>query len=265
MTRDSGIRFGVKVLKVLKIPLIFFTIVIGGHVLFEQYIGFDDEGKYNLPALMNHAFGLPGKDKPYFVKSDGSVFNFDKKNLFKYQCKPWKRSEEESHRLHVKNYPELSYEDFLQEMDKRHLAYLEDIKQRSYRDLSLEEIEQLQCVEFSGASRSSKDAFKSKLHKELCSNRYVCKIKILLVNSYVLEAGLLPKIVKILERPCDYIAEPRADMSEWDKRQIESLKGSFRCEKTWSRVGEYKYTLLEIVDYENKENYNVVVERKDIK
>lgn len=262
MTRDSMIRFGIKLLKILKIPLIILMVFIGGHIAFEKYIGFDDTGKYDLPALMDNAFGLPGSDKNYFVKKSDTVFNFDKKNLFKYQCKSWKRSEEESHRLHVKKYPELSYEDFLQEMDKRHLTYLEDIKQSSYRDMSLEEIEQLKCLEFRGDSVSTKH--KTELHKELCSNTFTCKIKILLVNSYVLEAGLLPQIVKILERPCDHIAKPSVDMSESDREQIESLRGHFRCKETWGRM-EYKYTLLELVDYENKKNYSVVVERKDIK
>ncbi len=261
MTRDSLIRFFLKFLKVLKIPLIVFMVFIAGHIIFEKYVGFDDTGKYDLPALMDNAFGLPGSEKNYFVKKTDSVFNFDKKNLFKYQCKPRKRSEEESHRLHVKKYPELSYEDFLQEMEKGDLEYYQRI-QRFYPGLSFEEIEQLKCLEFRGDSVSTKH--KTELHKELCSNTFTCKIKILLVNSYVLEAGLLPKIVKILERPCDHIAKPSVDMSKSDREQIESLRGHFRCKETWGRM-EYKYTLLELVDYENKKNYSVIVERKDIK
>ncbi len=193
-----------------------------------------------LEGIVNNALGLKRTRYPFIITPKDTVFNFDKNNLFEYECK------DSPHKDAV-------YEMYQNEVYK-------DLK------LTLDETKQLYCLQFRAGSTSP--FTRKDLKKELCDTHSpgFCKIVALKGNSWILKAGLLPEVVKILERPCDYIAKSQEGLDGIGKQDLSWHMTSLRCKSSILPKflnPYYQYTILELWDEENKEQYDIVVKRKD--
>lgn len=227
--------------KILKRNLtIVFVILVATPVInwapwiYGYYYGWEDQESFDLSCIVNQAIGLSARHKNWIKPSEETnIFNYDKKNLFKYKLsKKRKQTDWSKYSLSV-----------------------------MYKDYSNEEISQLFGLEIRGG-RVKKD----KIQKELCNSPYTCKLLNLRMDSYVIKYNLLPKIIKILERPCDYLLKPDEVKVEntFSKGDAEHMRNSMRCDDTWHIFPQRKFVLLDIVDKDKQEVTKVIVERKDL-
>ena len=113
---------------------------------------------------------------------------------------------------------------------------------------------------------------------ELCSNLFNCQVRNIAVNHYVFEhPEILWSIIKIAERPCDFIKtfdrtikkgeKYQYGDTEWDAILDAKSVRYHLCDKQpfftrWKRAR--KFVLITIQDIENKRIMDIIVRRKDI-
>lgn len=149
---------------------------------------------------------------------------------------------------------------------------------KKYEHLSKEEKWHLNCISPLAVNKFSTD---KTVRGELCSNQFNCQIRSIAVNHYVFEhPEILWSIIKIAERPCDFI-------KTFDKKVIDEhrTKASYKNPEnhaTWMAIwgaenarselcnnGPFfrksrKFVLITIQDIENKRIMDIIVRRKDI-
>lgn len=194
-----------------------------------------------LEGIVNNALGLERTKYPFIITPKDTALNFDKENLFKYECKDSPHKE-----ALYKRYQNDVYKDL---------------------NLTLDETKQLYCLTFK-AGNTAPSKGRIGIKKELC-NTYspgFCKIVALKGSSWILKAGLLPEVVKILERPCDYITKSQEGLSGIEKQDLSWHINDLRCKSSILPKflnPYYQYTVLELWDQENQSQYDIVVKRKD--
>jgi len=146
---------------------------------------------------------------------------------------------------------------------------------KNYEHLSKEEKWHLNCIRPRAASKYRTD---KSVEGELCSNQFNCQIRIIAVNHYVLEhPEILWSMIKIAERPCDFIKtfdrtikkgeKYQYGDTEWDAILDAKSVRLHLCDKPpffmrWKKPR--KFVLISITDIENKRIMDIIVRRKDI-
>jgi len=141
--------------------------------------------------------------------------------------------------------------------------------------LSKEEKWHLNCISPLAVNKFSTD---KTVRGELCSNQFNCQIRSLAVNHYVFEhPEILWSILKIVERPCDFIKtfdrtikkgeKYQYGDTEWDAILDAKSVRYHLCDKPpffmrWKKPR--KFVLITIQDIENKRIMDIIVRRKDI-
>lgn len=149
---------------------------------------------------------------------------------------------------------------------------------KNYKHLSKEEKWHLNCISLLAVNKF--DTRKT-VNGELCSNQFNCQIRSLAVNHYVFEnPEILWSILKIVERPCDYIKTfdkkfeaqyyTEESLANFDHhpiraaiREAESAR-THLCNNGLFYEKSRKFVLITIQDIENKRIMDIIVRRKDI-
>lgn len=97
--------------------------------------------------------------------------------------------------------------------------------------LPLEEKAHLSCIEVGSTSSYRPKGHKS-IYGELCNGVFSCEILHISIGEYVLQyPEIMWNIIKIAERPCDYI-KSEEEMPDGSIGSARNMRGSFSCEKS---------------------------------
>ena len=145
-------------------------------------------------------------------------------------------------------------------------------KDRNYERLPEEQKWHLNCISPQAVSKFEKG---KTVNGELCSNYQNCQLLSLAVDHYVFQhPEILWSIIKIAERPCDFIKtfDQKVLDNPGDQRSVISdakyarhkLCSSGLLGATPFFVKSRKFVLITIRDIENKQIMDIIVRRKDI-
>lgn len=227
--------FFVVMIKFIKFILYFLlTIIIiyfAGWYAFTKIYGWDELSTYSLSRVVNTAIGIPGAKyrKNIVTTSSSNIFNFDPQNYYKYEIS------------------DLNYDDEIKPNARfKELAFMDDEDRKRY---------------FSTHSTQSFGFAR----EELCTNPLFCRSITIFMHPYILKEDLLPKIINILEKPCQYIIPPEADAPNTSENiDIKNLLNDLECNKGFSIFPKMKYVVLLIGDRGEAHFINIVIKRKDI-
>lgn len=120
----------------------------------------------------------------------------------------------------------------------------------------------------------SKFATGKSVNGELCSNHFNCQVRNLAVNHYVFQhPEILWSIIKIAERPCDFIKtfDRKLEEEEYrpgddEQRAMVHARSARRdlCNNGIFYTKSRKFVLITVQDIENKRIMDIIVRRQDI-
>lgn len=220
-------------------------ILLYGFAFFAEYL-FRYEPKdieFEFPRLINSVLGMPYHTSLAIKSDTHDITKFAKEEWFNFRCVPAESDISEN----------------------RYSAYAGDTKNLP-TNISNKDITHLNCLAVDRVSPYANVSSKA-VNGELCNNYYNCRLFNLAVKDYVLDKPeILWNIVKIIERPCDYVKTMEEATNQEEKDAIDSMRSALKCDgqKEFWHLREKVFVKLVIQDLKNKRIAHVIVRRKDI-
>lgn len=121
---------------------------------------------------------------------------------------------------------------------------------------------QLNCISISSVKRVGK--VKKEVNNELCGNYTNCQTLNIAIESYIMQyPELLQSIIKIAERPCDFIkVYDKKDINAYGYTDAIHARNEL-CNKNYFFSKLEKFVLITIINHK-KPNIEIIVRRKDV-
>lgn len=231
--------------------MILFSLV-QGYGIFATYILRQEllEGtNFTIHALFNSVLGMPYYQEDAFRNDAPDIIKFTEKDWMNFRCQPvvWERELSKSG-------PSLYFKG---NSDK--LPY------RIFENYTYEKRLQLNCLGVRGVLPYGKNL---SVNGELCTNYFNCQLVNIVVKDYVFDhPDILWNMIKIAERPCDYIKTKAEAKDEKEERLIASDRRKLHCDgvKDPWYMRERKYILITVWNSsESKQMADILVRRKDL-
>jgi hypothetical protein len=226
----------------LAIFLVIIISILYSHQALVVYLFGNDVESFSdwaLQDIVNSVLEIPYHKKNFVIDRPDYIKTLSSDEWMKVQCKPMNH-------------------------DKSEIV----VGARNYEHISMEEKWHLNCIApFAVKKISNKD-----VNGELCSNIFNCQVLSLAVNDYVFQhPEILWSIVKIAERPCDYIKTfdeklKDSNPTPQERYSMDSAKSARRdlCGKKPFFMSSRKFVLITVQDIENKQIMDIIVRRQDV-
>ncbi|HJD59414.1 MAG TPA: hypothetical protein LFW20_01875 [Rickettsia endosymbiont of Omalisus fontisbellaquei] len=221
----------------LTVIIIFGGVIFIGDFLWTYFIGpkYDFTNQY-MADVVNSTLEIPYFKKNFVINRPENIKTLTKEEWMSINCQPvaqWSKVD----------------------------SYVFGTK--SLENLPKEQKRQLNCVSISDVSRVIK--VKKEVSNELCSNHTNCQTLNLAIESYILQyPKLLQSIIKIAERPCDFIKvfDEKKDLDASGYTEAKSARNNL-CKKNYFFSKLEKFVLITIINHK-KPNIEIIVRRKDV-
>jgi hypothetical protein len=189
-----------------------------------------------LPEVMNSILGIPYYENDQMHNDYPDIVKIPKEDWFKFKCKPR---------------PYQNGQVFQEIRAKKHLSDNDVLRLKC---LGIEQVR-------------ARDSRKSKsINGELCNNVFNCRVINIAVTPYVLDnQEILWSMLKIAERPCDYVKKSENYNPEYDY-EYRDLRPNLHCDGVrypWYRR-ERVFVIITVRDLENKRIADFIVRRQDL-
>ena len=189
-----------------------------------------------LPEVMNSILGIPYYENDQMHNDYPDIVKIPKEDWFKFKCNP----------------PPYLHAQVFQEM-------------RAKKHLSDKEVLHLECLGITQVRARNSRKSKS-INGELCNNVFNCRVINIAVAPYVLDnPEILWSMLKIAERPCDYVKKSEDYNSKYDYK-YDGLRPNLLCDGyryPWYRR-ERVFVIITVRDLENKRIADFIVRRQDL-
>lgn len=236
-----------KIIKWLLIICVTVTVIINIWAMVTTYThqGYPNSRNTQLflPRVINSALGIPYYNESAVINDSSEKVNFSMKEWMELKCSP--------------------------------NVYIDSVVLRGVntfkgpttpKEMSEEDEIHLNCLGLNHVweyeEKSSKD-----VQGELCNNVFTCQTINLAVTDYILAyPQVLWNMLKIIERPCDYIKKKGEGVDKNEERSIDYLRAVIKCDGAntlWFKKNRI-FVILTVWNSKNKEIAHFIVRRKDM-